>query len=258
MKRRNKEDGERENTRNWNVKATKVKTRPKWEGSKREWSVCMCVVVTWLARPYRGGKSTLFFLIFPLLLTNPEKWGQFSNPSNQLCLRAGRSCWWRGKERGRETETGSEKANTSTYSTHMQTELSRWIQQSCRSGVSSHLYTSSSPSSIQTSLCMIPRSLLLLLFLLSSFFCPPPLIFPPCWDPLLFTSSFSASVEAVQTQPVSSDLPREHYPTFLLLCLLSSLSLCLTSIYLQLDVFFLLIVSQRIWGGFVFCPLGFL
>lgn len=80
----------------------------------------MCVV-TWLARPYRGDKSTLFFLIFPLLLTNPEKWGQFSNPSNQVCLRAGRSCWLRGKERGRERRWGVKKDNTSAYCTHTHT-----------------------------------------------------------------------------------------------------------------------------------------
>lgn len=49
------------------------KTNPERPGF--EIQVFVCVRVTWLARPYRGDTSTLFFLIFPLLLTNPEKNG---------------------------------------------------------------------------------------------------------------------------------------------------------------------------------------
>lgn len=69
---------------------------------------------------------------------------------------------------------------------------------------------------------------------------PPPLsfLFPPWSGYFAFSApALWPRMKAVQTQPVSSGVPREHCPTFLLLCFLSlSPSLCLSPIYLQLDV----------------------
>lgn len=105
-------------------------------------------------------------------------------------------------------EMGSEKANKCAYQTHTLIEVSRWILQS--SGVSSLFFF--------TILCY---SALLMQI-------PPPLLSPnppssqPCsfFSPstvrtlAFFFSCSLVSMRAVQTQPVSSSIPWECYPTY--------------------------------------------
>lgn len=123
-----------------------------------------------------------------------------------------------------------------------------------RSGVYSLLYTSQKFSSIQTSSCTCARSLLL--FLLLSSFSPP---FTPPFSSLVRLLAFSPPalwprMRAVQTQPVSSGVPWEHYPTFLLLCFLSLPSFCLSPICLQLDVCSPIDCFTEDTSGLCLCP----
>lgn len=139
------------------------------------------------------------------------------------------------------------------------TELSRWVIQSGRSGVYSLLYTSQKFSSIHASSCTFPRSLLLLLFLLlplSSLCTPFP--FPSLVRLLCFFSSPPAlwpRMRAVQTQPVSSGVPRGALSNLSTVVFsLLPFFLPLSPIYLQLDVCSPIDCFPEDMSGLCLCP----
>ena len=90
-----------------------------------------------------------------------------------------------------------------------------------------------------------------LLFRPSLAYFPPPPPFPSLVRLLAFSSVATYEGCSNQTQPVSSGVPREHYPTFLLLCFLS---FSLPPIYLQLDVCSPIDCFTEDMSGLCLCP----
>lgn len=207
----------------------------------RHHTACACVVKTWLAPSYRGGKSTLFFLIFPVLLANPEKWGQFSNPGNRPCLRAEESCWWRGKARWGETRDGDEKEKTHKKPAHIV-----WLHGSAEVGSSPFLMLKNSQSHDRAAIASFP---------LSVHTASLPLLRQTC------CTSFTSRIRegCSNTTCFLRPPPWERLPTFTPLFFFSSSPRSASSlfIYSWMSVL-LLIILQRIWVGFVSAVLDFL
>lgn len=209
--------------------------------------VWLCIVVTWLARPYRRETNLRYSFSFSLCSSQTQK-----NGGNSVTLATNSAYVQREAADGGGRREEERETNTSAYCTNTYIELSRRITQPSSSGVSSLLYTSQNYSS--THISLIPP-----LFSPSFLFCFPTSPFPSLVRLLAFLPhALWPRMRTVQTQPVSSGIPWEHYSAFLLLYFLSIPSFCPSPIYLQLMCVLLLIVLQRIWMGFVSALPGFI
>lgn len=161
-------------------------------------------------------------------------------------------------ERKRETEMGSEKANTSAYCTHTHAELSRWIAQSIEVGfIPSSIPLRNSPL-FKPPLAHVPDPS-------SSFFSfplsAPPLLllFPPWSDYLLFLLLLSGHVWGLFKHNLFPLVSPGSIIQPFYCCVFSPslLSASLLFVYSWMSVL-LLIVLQRIRVGFVSALLGFI